>query len=278
MRTIAAVVALMVSGCNALLGLDEPALGTGDASDAGRDAFVDEPCTPTSFEGASPLLIATTVQRFSIATDESFAILTINADIHYLVNPGTPGLTPIPAEGFEIGINHHIALTHESDQLFLNNINNATITRSTVITPPGIWNTPVTQQGFQMATVARPSAGGMRMVTNVNGQPDLVEYVQTGTVWTPEMTHPRTLLIDASGIGVILNPSLSADGLVLVYVISGGPVEGINYATRAATDQPFMRVELLFPGVNIIGAQLTANCSHLWFLQSGSGSVTRLER
>jgi hypothetical protein len=245
-----------------------------DASTPEPDAMLDQPCTPTSFGADTPIAIAPGVQSFSIATDETFGLLTINGRINYLLSPTAPG-TPIVAQGFGSGTVFGVALTHESDHVLVNY--SPAIMRSSPVGSVATWDTPISEPGLPPSiTVARPNAGATRMVIS-DGSPDLTEYEQTGAGWVTRATHRRLLLVAPSNIGAVRYPSLSADGLVMVYVLTGSdPASGVNYATRAALDQEFVRVDQIFPGGGIIWPQLTASCRHLWYLPAGGQSLTLL--
>ena len=260
----AVVVVLALAGCDRLFGL-EPIVAAVDASAASA-----QPCMP-SIDTSSPYTYQFTYLWFALSDDATFGIGIdgINRYLHRqsLVMSGSFVLFNAPVQGA------FPALTRDGNELFFQEPGGAVV-ESTY--DGAMWALPTPVAGIEpLAAPGSPaygeSAGDLVMVVGETTN-TFREYARTNGTWAPTAFAPYTLsdLTDTASASQFGGPSLTADGLVLVFSITTGTDAGIYYVARPSLRVPFdartgphSRLLAPPPGSRYFSPQLSASCTQL---------------
>lgn len=271
---------LVLAGCDRLFGLgDLPPLPadaavTGDArADAAAtgDAFVG-PCTPASFQAATPTAFVYAVDHAAVATDESFAVFTKAGTVYYVAPlEGAPQAASISGANWAFP-----ALTSDDVDLFLSHT--GPVTEEAVHETAAMFATPGTVSGLPADSVpGRPAGhdGSLDMVVGLNG--GFEELGQTAGTWLEHGVYDATML---AGIpGTLQFGNLSSDGLTLVFAVYASTGSGVYFWHRNDPAVLFGATATDPHGQLLAGAfaspTLTPDCSTLYVVDQTSGVLVR---
>lgn len=286
MRFLAVVASVAAAGCDALFSI--PAIGPDAHLDGALDGAsfdaIDAPphCAPASFESITGTQF-TNFQADEIAfpADVSFAIVVHGGFVSYLPAVTTTA-SPMPT-GISGGTWHFPALTPDGSELFLSESGPVLV----VSTNNGMgWGPPAPVGGAIPASVfpGAPASVGvndLRMVVGASSPRLFAEYERRSGNWLAfgSTVTAQTL---TGMTGMIEHPSLSPDGLVLVFVLYGTTTnDGVWYIQRASLADPFDALtavrygRLKSPAVlsRFATPYLTEDCHDLYAVDVSSASL-----
>ncbi|HEY1555254.1 MAG TPA: hypothetical protein VGF94_10520 [Kofleriaceae bacterium] len=269
---------LLLGGCDMLLGLDQlhpgrsdaPGAGDGDSDDVGSPpgscpigsapsfsvaGAVGRPCRDLSVAGTSA---AATCYPSGSPVNESGPLAApwtafVLPPMRSQTLVETPRLSP---EGTEI-FAREVDLTDGNETIdWYSNTSGTWLLAGTI---------PLGQVMSSEYVSAPTRADRQRYILLSETATDLLELADLGDGrWMASFAHSAAEL----GVGQIVQPNLSADGLRLVFVGDGG---NIYYATRTAVDTAFGAATLLYavPG-GAVTPYLADDCSALYYAVAAS--------
>jgi len=234
---------LLVAGCDKLFdityvkGTDGTTDGgsDGDAAVPHPDAYVGPPCSAPA-QLASFEALATGLDGITFPDDRSFAI-AIAASRVFMAVPGEPfgqlaTVSTIPGTTWA-----YPGVTPDGLTLYLANTTDTAVYESTRSSTSSDWSPPTMRT--DIATTARPGGlaslpgGELRMV--VNEGPAYREYAKSDTTWTKAQQTSSFAELTTLTSGTLGNPSLTSDGLILVFTVTGSSSDGVYFVKRPDT-------------------------------------------
>jgi hypothetical protein len=172
-----------------------------------------------TFPDDRSFVVATAASRVFMASPvEPIGVLTVVTSI-----PGTtwayPGMTP------------------DGLTLFLANTTDSAVYESTRTSTSSDWSLPTLHT--DIATTARPGGlaalpgGQLRMV--VNEGPAYREYARSDGTWSMAPATSSLGEVTTLTSGTLGNPSLTSDGLILVFTVTGSSADGVYFVKRPDT-------------------------------------------
>lgn len=283
---VAVVVA--VGGCDKLFSL--PGVVEPTALDAITVDAPPPPCVPQPFGGTAQTPLFTQYKEFAVSTfDPTFGVGIVASGTIY--DQPMPPTTNPPSVIFS-NVASYPALAPDGKTLFFSHQKPElleTTNNGNGWTLPGPVGVPVPAAGFPGTPAVDPVTGDLHMLVMVASGTRFEEYVQTSVTWALRNGYSVMQVANVAA-GTIDYPDLSADGLVLVFTLVGGPPNtpaGVYFVTRPSIDASFDIATnqpshgLLLPlGANMRQAtpQLSARCDRLTVVVTDTQGIPHVIR
>jgi hypothetical protein len=263
---------VMIAGCDNLLRLDDikpPRDGAGSDSDAPVDAFCQAThgCSPSSFAGAAQMNYTLSgLGGLALSPSITGEYVLANQNVY---QASTFGSAPQPTT--VTGVWARIALSPDGNQLYLGGLTGMYLAGwgGTDWGPPlGVTDFP---SDGALSTPAQ-TCGELRMMVERSGA--FEEWTRVGGAWLPLGGSPLTATALTGAAMPISDPSLSSDGLVLVFAVAGTTLSsGIYATTRSSVTDAFKTpAAQILSFMMVVTPFLSEDCHDLYF-ENGSTAL-----
>jgi hypothetical protein len=275
---------LLAGGCDAFLRLqsfkdpsDAPADVVGPTADGlDDDARLPSLCaTPPTFTGAATAVLPATSMTEAALEDQAppFVVFTQGTGLQY-----SDYLMQMAVFSGVV----HPALTRDGTELFMRTLASPAHVYSAQYAGGFLAMTPESSLDNVVPGTAVQAGGHLQMVALVPASAEFIELTSDpGTAWTlvGSPMQPSDLGVDGS----ITSPSLSADGLVLAFVKTGGAMPAGVYFVRRPNVQAGFAMHssagvLLATSIAVATPWLTADCRTLYVVDTTSQRLTRYDQ